>query len=128
MKENTKFFICKICGNLVDLIEKGGGTLVCCGADMQELIANTEEASTEKHLPDITMSESVMHVAVGSVLHPMTDAHHILFIHVETEHGGQRKSLEIGAEPKASFCFSDDKPIAVYAYCNLHGLWKAEVE
>jgi len=128
MKGNQKFFICKHCGNIADLIENKGVPLVCCGAQMSELIANTEDASTEKHLPDITMSENMMHVAVGSVLHPMEAAHHIVFIYVETEHGGQRKSLEIGTEPKASFCFSDDKPIAVYAYCNLHGLWKTEAK
>jgi len=127
MKGNQKFFICKRCGNIADLIENKGIPLVCCGAQMSELIVNTEDASTEKHLPDITISENVMHVAIGSVLHPMEAAHHIMFIYVETEHGGQHKSLEIGNEPKASFCFSNDKAVAVYAYCNLHGLWKTEV-
>ena len=119
-----RFFICKTCHNLASLIDDHKVPLVCCGAPMTELIANTVEASAEKHLPDVTVSGKEIHVAVGSVLHPMEEAHHIVFIYVETEHGGQRKSLKVGEEPKASFCFTDDTPIAVYEYCNLHGLWK----
>ena len=124
MNTKQKFFICEICHNLVGLIQDHRAPLVCCGAQMTELVANTVEASAEKHLPDVSISGNELHVAVGSVLHPMEEAHHIAFIYVETEHGGQRKSLEIGQEPKASFCFTNDKPIAVYEYCNLHGLWK----
>ena len=128
MKGNHKFFICNQCSNLVGFIDNKGVPLNCCGSPMSELIANTEEASTEKHLPEIKMSGNELHVAVGSVLHPMEAGHHIKFIYVETEHGGQRKSLEVGKEPKAVFCFTDDKPVAVYEYCNLHGLWKVEVK
>ena len=127
MKGHHKFFICKHCNNLVGFIDNKGVPLICCGSPMSELVANTEEASTEKHLPHITVSGNELTVAVGSVLHPMEEAHHINFIYVETENGGQRKALEAGKEPKAVFCFSDDKPVAVYEYCNLHGLWKTEV-
>ena len=123
-----KFFICGSCGNFVDLIEHKGPPLVCCGQPMTSLIPNTVDASGEKHLPDVTVLGNEVHVAVGSVLHPMEEAHHITFIYVETENGGQRKTLKIGEEPKASFCFTGDKPIAVYEYCNLHGLWKTEIE
>ena len=124
---SQKFFICKHCNNLVGFIVNKGVPLVCCGVEMSELIANTVEASAEKHLPDVTLSGNEMHVAIGSVPHPMEEAHHIKFIYVETANGGQRKSLTAGEEPKASFYFTDDKPVAVYEYCNLHGLWKTEL-
>jgi len=85
------------------------------------------EASKEKHLPQVTVSKNGIDVSVGSVLHPMEKEHNISFIYVETERGGQRKCLKIGEQPRLSFCFVNDKPVAVYAYCNLHGLWKTEI-
>ena len=126
---NQKFFICRHCGNMAGLIENKGVPMVCCGDKMTELIPNTVEASAEKHLPVVieTMAESIT-VAVGSAPHPMEEAHNIAFVYVESERGGQRKCLKVGEEPKLSFAFADDKPIAVYAYCNLHGLWKTEVK
>ena len=128
MNSKHRFFICKRCGNIVGLIVAGGGQLICCGEEMAELVPNTVEASTEKHLPAVTVSGSSITVQVGSVPHPMEEAHHIVFVYVATECGGQRKSLKVGGEPKVTFSFSDDKPLAVYAYCNLHGLWKTEIK
>ena len=122
-----KFYICKHCGNMVGLIRDEGVPMVCCGENMTELVPNTVEASVEKHLPVVTVNGDAITVAVGGAPHPMEEAHHITFIYVETERGGQRKCLKVGEEPKLSFAFSDDKPIAVYAYCNLHGLWKTEL-
>ena len=127
MCRNQKFYICKHCGNLVGLIDDKGVPLVCCGEPMAELIANTVEASVEKHLPVATMSGNTLTVEVGSVPHPMTEEHHISFIYVETANGGQRKCLNIGAAPVAKFSFADDEPKVVFAYCNLHGLWKTEL-
>jgi superoxide reductase len=101
--------------------------MVCCGEEMSEIVPNSVEASVEKHLPSVTFSGDGFSVQVGSVAHPMEAEHHIAFIYVETERGGQRKSLNAGEEPKLSFSFLNDKPLAVYAYCNLHGLWKTEV-
>ncbi|MCL2135188.1 MAG: desulfoferrodoxin [Candidatus Bathyarchaeota archaeon] len=124
---NQKFFICKHCGNLVELIDDKGVSLVCCGEKMSELIPNTVDASMEKHLPVVVVSDDRLHVEVGSVLHPMQEEHYIPFVYVETEHGGQRKYLKPGEEPKLTFSFSNDKAIAVYAYCNLHGLWKTKL-
>jgi len=95
---------------------------------MTELVPNTVEASTEKHLPDVTVSGDLINVQVGSTPHPMEDAHHITFVYIETERGGQRKCLKVGEEPKLLFNYVDDKPIAVYTYCNLHGLWKTEIK
>ena len=123
-----KFFICKRCGNMVGLIKNGGVPMVCCGEKMTELVPNTVEASTEKHLPLVSVSGNSISVQVGSAPHPMEDGHHISFVYVETEAGGQRKGLKIGGQPKATFAFTDDKPVAVYAYCNLHGMWKTEIK
>ena len=128
MHGNQKFFICKHCGNMVGLINDKGVPLVCCGAGMSELVPNTVEASTEKHLPLVTVSGDSVSVQVGATPHPMEEAHSISFVYVETERGGQRKRLKVGEEPTLSFNFSNDKPLAVYAYCNLHGLWKTEVK
>ncbi|MCL2052935.1 MAG: desulfoferrodoxin [Oscillospiraceae bacterium] len=122
-----KFFICKHCKNLVGLIDDKGVPLVCCGEKMSELIANTEEASTEKHLPIVTVSGDKVNVKIGSAAHPMEEAHHIAFVYTETELGGQRKCLKTGEAPELNFSFVNDKPVAVYAYCNLHGLWKTEI-
>ena len=127
MKRKQKFFICNHCKNLAGLIEDKGVPMVCCGENMTELNPNTVDASEEKHLPEVTLKGENLKVQVGSVLHPMTDEHYITFIYVETEQGGQRKYLKPGDEPVAEFSFVDDKPIAVYEYCNLHGLWVVEI-
>jgi superoxide reductase len=124
---NQKFFVCEHCGNIIVLIKDSGVPVVCCGAKMVELVPNTVEASTEKHLPAVTVSGDSISVQVGSVLHPMLDEHHISFVYVETKLGGQRKCLKTGEDPKLTFCLSNDTPIAAYAYCNLHGLWKTDI-
>lgn len=120
----NKFFICKHCGNIVGLIRNGGGKLVCCGEEMQPLIANTVEASREKHLPVVEIEGSKVKVTIGSVLHPMIQEHKIEWVYLETDKGGQRKALEVPQKPYVEFNIGDEKPVAVYAYCNLHGLWK----
>jgi superoxide reductase len=127
MKESPEFFICNTCDNLINFIENSGVPIICCGAPMSKLTANTKEASTEKHLPVVSASGNEVHVAVGSVLHPMEEAHYISFIYLETAKGGQLKKLNPGEEPKASFALSDDTAIAAYEYCNLHGLWKTAI-
>lgn len=127
MVSNQKFFICKKCGNLIGLVLNKGVPLVCCGEEMTELVANTVEASREKHIPVVKTEGNLLTVEVGSAPHPMQDVHHIEFIYVETKRGGQRKSLNPGEEPKAEFMLIDDEAVAVYAYCNLHGLWKTEL-
>ena len=127
MKGIHKFYRCTHCGNISALVEDKGVPLICCGEKMMELVPNTQDASVEKHVPDITVSGDRIDVSIGSTLHPMTDEHHITFVYVGTENGGQRKGLKIGSEPKTAFCFVDDKPYTVFAYCNLHGLWKAEI-
>ena len=128
MRSVQRFFICNHCGNLIGIIGEKAAPLVCCGEEMSELVPNTVEASKEKHLPDVKVSADKITVQVGSAPHPMEDGHLIKFVYLETENGGQRKALAAGGEPKAVFAVIDDKPIAVYAYCNLHGLWKTVIE
>lgn len=119
----TKFFKCALCGNVIEKVVDSGVSVVCCGEDMEELIPNTVEASGEKHVPVVTkIGENTIKVEVGSVPHPMLPEHHIAFIYVETEDGGIRVNLK--DKPEAIICTCTSKPIAVYEYCNLHGLWK----
>lgn len=117
----TKFFKCAICGNVIIKLVDSGVSVVCCGQKMDELTANTVEASQEKHIPVVTPLEGGrLRIEVGSVHHPMLPEHHINFIYVETEHGGIR--VDLHDEPVAEVCTGGDKVTAVYAYCNLHGL------
>lgn len=127
MKTEPKFFRCSKCGNLVGLIFNGGGTMTCCGQEMEELLANTVDASAEKHVPVFEQTGSTVMVKIGSVEHPMLEEHHIEWIYLNTTKGGQRKNLVVGKAPVAEFKLADgEELISVYEYCNLHGLWKAE--
>ena len=100
--------------------------MICCGDPMTELVPGSVDASKEKHVPVIAADGNTVTVSVGAVAHPMLDEHYIQWIYLQTEQGGQRKCLTPGMEPKAVFALvSGDKAVAAYAYCNLHGLWKA---
>lgn len=123
-----KFFVCKHCGNIVGMVYDSGVNVACCGEAMAELVPNTVDAAQEKHVPVVTVDGNLVHVAVGSVEHPMLEAHYIQWIYLETVKGGQRKTLKPGEKPEATFALTeDDKAIAAYEYCNLHGLWKKEL-
>lgn len=122
-----KFFRCKHCGNLVGMIEDGNVPIICCGEPMEELQPNTVEAATEKHIPEVSRNGRLVHAKIGSVPHPMTEEHHISFIYLQTENGGQRRTLKVGEEADAMFAVLEDKPLEVFAYCNLHGLWRADI-
>lgn len=124
---NTKFYICSHCGNIVEMVKDVGVKPFCCGQKMEELIPNTVEASGEKHIPSVSVSGDVVTVNVGSVDHPMVDEHFIEWVYVKTDKGGQRKHLKPGEAPNVVFNLGGDKPLAVYAYCNLHGLWKTDL-
>ena len=123
----NKFFICEKCGNIIGMIEPSGVPVVCCGQKMTKLEAGVVEASREKHIPVVEIDGNTVKVTVGSVEHPMTAEHYISWIYLETDCGGQRKALTPDSKPEAIFALADEKPVAVYAYCNLHGLWKAEI-
>ncbi|MBP5135111.1 MAG: desulfoferrodoxin [Paludibacteraceae bacterium] len=124
----TKFYVCKHCGNVAVKMVDSGVVPSCCGEEMTELKANTVEASAEKHLPVVTrLDVCTINVKIGSEPHPMLPEHHIAFVFVETERGGQWINLAVGKKPEAVICVCKEKPIAVYEYCNIHGLWKTEL-
>lgn len=118
----TKFYKCNTCGNVITKIVDSKVPVVCCGKPMTELVPNTVDAATEKHVPVVTwLDDKRIKVEVGSVAHPMLEEHHISFIYVETLDGGIRVDLK--DKPEAVIYVGDSKPVAVYEYCNLHGLW-----
>ena len=121
------FYICEHCGNIVGMIKNTGVPLICCGEPMKEIIPGSVDASLEKHVPAATVEGNTVTVQIGSAIHPMIEEHHIEWICLESEHGRQRKALKAGQEPKAVFVLVDDKPVKVYAYCNIHGLWKTDL-
>ena len=124
----SKFYICEKCGNVIGKIHDSGVSVVCCGQKMTKLEAGVIEASREKHIPVVTVEGSTVKAVVGAVTHPMAEEHNIAWLYLETNKGGQRKNLAVGEPPEAVFALTEDeKPLAVYAYCNLHGLWKAEI-
>ncbi len=125
---NHKFYICEHCGNLVHVVHGSGVPMMCCGQKMKELVPGTVEASHEKHIPVVKVEGNVVEVEVGSVAHPMAEEHSILWVYLQSDKGGYRKELPVGSDPVVSFHLEDEKPIAVFAYCNLHGLWKTDIE
>ena len=122
-----KFLKCEKCGKIVAMVKPSAcDTIMCCGEAMKELVANTVDAAKEKHVPVYKVNGNTVEVTVGEVNHPMTEEHLIEWIAIETENGNQRKALKANDAPKAIFSLIDgDKVKGVYAYCNLHGLWKA---
>lgn len=123
-----RFLICKTCGNLIKMINDSGVTPICCNKNMEEIVANTTEAATEKHIPIIEINDNIATITVGEILHPMTEEHYISWIYLETNQGIKKVDLKPNDEPKAKFSLlSDEKVISAYAYCNLHSLWKKEM-
>lgn len=123
-----KFYSCKQCGSILELIQDGGGVLVCCKDEMNELVPNSTDAANEKHVPEVIVYGLQVIVNVGTVPHPMTEPHYIGWICIRTTKGVHRKELKPLDEPTAVFALSDNERfVCAYAYCNLHGLWKADV-
>ena len=120
-------FKCEKCGSMVIKINDAACTPVCCGDPMTALEPGTSDGAHEKHVPVVEVSGNKVIVKVGEVEHPMMDAHYITFIALETDKGAILRQLKPGEEPSAVFTIgADEKVIAAYEYCNLHGLWKAE--
>ena len=120
-----KFYICEHCGNIVAAIKETGVPVMCCGEKMKRIEPGTTDASLEKHVPVYELKDNKLYVTVGSTEHPMIPEHYIEWISVQTSSGNQRKALHPGEAPKACFALLEgDRIEAVYAYCNLHSLWK----
>ena len=128
MKNELKFFKCLHCGNIIEMVENSGVPVVCCGENMTEMVPGTSDGAAEKHVPVVEAEGNKVTVRIGSVEHPMVDEHHIAWIVLQTETGCQRKYLDHTGDPEAVFALTEgDKAVAAYEYCNLHGLWKAEI-
>ena len=121
-----KFYRCDHCGNIITFVHSAGVPVMCCGQKMTELVPGTVDAAQEKHVPVVEVKGNVVHVKVGAVAHPMLEEHSIQWIALETQQGHQIKYLKPGEAPKAVFALSEgDHVVDVFAYCDLHGLWKA---
>ena len=121
-----RFFKCEKCGKIIAIVKSSACDTMCCGEAMKEIVPNTVDAAQEKHVPVYKVNDNIVEVNVGSVAHPMTEEPLIEWVSIETEQGNQRKEIKAGQEPKVCFAMCPgDKVKAVYAYCNLHGLWKA---
>lgn len=121
-----KFYICKHCGNIVAIVKNVGVPFMCCGQKMEEIVPGTTDAAQEKHVPVYKVEGNKVLVTVGSTDHPMQEDHYIEWISLQTKSGNQRKALKPGDAPKTCFAICEgDEVEAVYAYCNLHSLWKA---
>lgn len=122
-----KFYKCEGCGKVAVLFKESACPTKCCGQPMVEVVPGTTDAAKEKHIPVITREGNLVTVTVGSVEHPMQEAHHIEWIILETETGFQKKDLDPTGTPKAVFALAEgEKVAAAYESCNLHGIWKAE--
>ena len=121
-----EFYRCAHCGQIVAVVKKTGVPIVCCGQPMQKIVPGESDGAYEKHVPVYEVKGNEVVVTVGAAPHPMLDAHYIEWVSLQTKAGNQRKALRPGSEPTVCFpILEGDEIEAVYAYCNLHGLWKA---
>ena len=121
-----KFYRCSVCGQIVAIVKKKACPIMCCGKPMEEIVPNSVDAAQEKHVPVVEVKDNKVIVKIGSVAHPMLEEHFIEWVALKTKFGNQRKQLKPGDEPVVCFPLCEgDEVEEVYAYCNLHGLWKA---
>ena len=125
MKE-VKFYKCPVCGNIVELIEGDIKRTKCCGQEMELLVANTVDAAVEKHVPVYEIVDNELVVTVGEVEHPMSEEHYIMWVLLVTDNRSYRVELKPNDKPVVKLPYVDNSTL--YAYCNLHGLWKTVVE
>lgn len=126
MTKLLQVYKCDVCGNIVELLHTGIGTLVCCGQPMELKEEKTEEEGTEKHLPVVEPMEGGVNIKVGSISHPMEDKHHIEWIEVITKKNERTCKIFLlpGSAPEAFFPVNEGDVLSVRSYCNIHGLWK----
>ena len=123
-----KFYICKHCGNVITKLTSSQVPVQCCGENMQPLEAGVTDAAVEKHVPVVTVEGNLVKVHVGSVTHPMTVEHLIQWVAVVTDRDALIHWFHPEEAPEAVFALAEGQQVKeVYAYCNLHGLWKAEL-
>ena len=121
-----KYLKCETCGNIMEVINESGIPVICCGQKMTELIPGLSDGAQEKHVPVAVVNEDEVVVMIGAVEHPMLEEHYIEWIAIETTNGSQRRKLDYTDKPRAEFKLAKgEELVAVYEYCNIHGLWKA---
>ena len=121
-----KFYVCEHCGNIIEYLNQTPVSVMCCGQKMTEMVPGTPDGAHEKHVPVVTLNGDTVTVEVGSVEHPMVEAHYIQWIVIETTRGSQSAKLKYTDKPKAEFKLADGEEfVAAYEYCNLHGLWQS---
>lgn len=125
--QGGRLFISEDKKTIAMLILKGTEKISADDKPMKKLQANVTDAAQEKHVPEVKVDGKKITVKVGSTTHPMTEEHWIQWIYLQTKHGGQYRHLSPTDSPEATFTVADDEPLSVYEYCNLHGLWKAEI-
>ena len=126
MERNTVFYKCPICGNIIGLISGDINHIRCCGVEMELMVANSQDAATEKHVPVYEKEGDNLIVRVGEVEHPMEEDHYIMWIAQVSDNQTTRIRLHPNQKPEVRFKYIPESTI--YAYCNKHGLWKTEVE
>ena len=124
MTEKLQIYRCETCGNIVEVIHAGKGTLVCCGQPMKLLEEKSEDIGKEKHVPVIERTERKVKIRVGSIPHPMEEKHYIEWIELIADDKSYRCFLNPGVKPEAEFTVDAEK-ITARIYCNLHGLWRS---
>ncbi|MDO4284467.1 MAG: desulfoferrodoxin family protein [Eubacteriales bacterium] len=125
--KQLEFYRCPKCGAVVQMLHSYGSKVMCCGAPMERLVPNTVEAAHEKHIPVVTQVGTHINVRVGTAAHPMLKEHYIEWIAIQTRTGEYKRYFKPGDKPETTFDLNGGVPLAVYAYCNLHGLWIAKL-
>ncbi|MBQ7586181.1 MAG: desulfoferrodoxin [Desulfovibrionaceae bacterium] len=125
MPKTREVYKCPLCGNIIEILHAGSCIPTCCGQSMELMAEGAVDAAKEKHVPVLEKIDSGYKVMVGSAAHPMIEKHYIEWIELLTEDTLQRKDLKPNEAPEAVFQ-TDAQKVTARAYCNLHGLWKAE--
>ncbi len=121
--ERNQIYKCGICGNIVEVLFVGGGTLVCCGQPMELQAEKINDTGAEKHVPIIEKTDKGILVKIGSVPHPMEESHYIQWVELIIDEKRYKEFLKPNNQPKTLFCVAGEK-IQARIYCNIHGLWK----
>lgn len=123
----NRFLICRHCGNVVGLLEDSGVPIRCCGEPMEHMVPNQKSDALQTHQPVVSRQNNRLHVCVGKSEHPMNTEHGIRWIYLSTTRGGHRKCPYPDQPPICEFELIDENPLAVFAFCNLHGLYQTDL-
>lgn len=123
-----KFYICPETQTVVEVVAGQPAPLTIDGKPMEELVPNSTDAAVEKHMPVLSVENGVLKVSVGEVEHPSIEKHWIPFVAVKAGDLVLRRSINATEKPVAEFPLGSYKgEVEVYAWCNLHGIWKATI-